>query len=94
VDAYAIALRSVLTQPGEGDIDHHITFANKKLSYSENNYNTTEREGLTIVYALKKYRHYLLGKHFKMFRDRSTMRYLVFNVGGKDMQMDTFVPRI
>jgi hypothetical protein len=30
-----------------------------------------------MVYALQKYRHYLLGKHFKMCTYRSTMRNLV-----------------
>jgi hypothetical protein len=77
VDASAIALGEVLTQPGEGDIDHPIAFASRKLSDSEQNYNTTEREGLAMVYALQKYIHYLLGKHFKMFTDHSSLRYLV-----------------
>jgi hypothetical protein len=30
-----------------------------------------------MVYALQKFRHYLLGKHFKMFTDHSAMKYLV-----------------
>ena len=37
----------------------------------------TEREGLPMVYALQKFRHYLLGAHFKMFTDHSTLKYLV-----------------
>jgi hypothetical protein len=77
VDASSIALGAVLTQPGEGDIDHPIAFASRKLSESEHNYNTTKREGLAMVYALQKFRHYLLGQHFKMFTDHSTLRYLV-----------------
>jgi hypothetical protein len=77
VDAYAIALGVVLTQPREGDIDHPITFTRRKLSYLEKNYNTTEREGLAMIYALQKFRHYLLGKHFNMFTDHSNLRYLV-----------------
>lgn len=52
VDSSCIALGVVLTQPGEGDIDHHIAFASKKLSKAEKNYSTTEREGLAMVYAL------------------------------------------
>jgi len=79
VDAYAIALGELLTQPWEGDIDHPISFARKKLSDSEQNYNITEREGLTMMYALQKFRHYLLRKYFKMFRDHYVLRYL-FNM--------------
>jgi hypothetical protein len=30
-----------------------------------------------MVYALQKFRHYLLGSHFKMYTDHSTLRYLV-----------------
>jgi len=30
-----------------------------------------------MVYALQKFRHYLLGKHFNMFTDHSTLKYLV-----------------
>ena len=38
---------------------------------------TTEHEGLAMVYALQKFRHYLLGGHFKMFTDHSSLKYLV-----------------
>ena len=30
-----------------------------------------------MVYALQKFHHYLLGGHFKMFTDHSTLKYLV-----------------
>jgi hypothetical protein len=30
-----------------------------------------------MVYALQKFRQYLLGKHFKLFTDHSTLKYLV-----------------
>jgi hypothetical protein len=30
-----------------------------------------------MVYALQKFRHYLLGGHFKMFTDHSALKYLV-----------------
>jgi hypothetical protein len=77
VDDSSMALGAILTQPGEGDIDHPIEFASRKLSDLEQNYNTTEREGLAMVYALQNFKHYLLGQHFKMFTDHSALRYLV-----------------
>jgi hypothetical protein len=58
-------------------LDHPIAFAIRKLSDSEQNYNTTEREGLAITCALHKFRHYLLGKNVKMFTDHSVLKYLV-----------------
>jgi hypothetical protein len=66
-----------LIQAGEGDIDYPITFSSRKLSNSEKNYNTTESEGLSMVYALYEFRHYLLGQHFKMCTYHFALRYLV-----------------
>lgn len=51
----------IIEPPEEGDLDHPIAFASKKLSSTKRNYITTEREGLAMVYALQKFRHYLLG---------------------------------
>jgi hypothetical protein len=62
---------------GVGDIDHLLAFSRRKLSTTEINYTTTKREGLAMVYALQKFHHYLLGGHFKMFTDHSTLKYLV-----------------
>ena len=85
VDASSIALGVILAQPDEGGIDHPIAFASRKLSSAERNYTTTEREGLAMVYALQKFRHYLLGSHFKMFTAHSALKYLVNKpvLGGK-----------
>jgi hypothetical protein len=77
VDASAIALGAILAQPGARELDHPIAFASRKLSESEQNYNTAKREGLAMVYVLQKFRHYLLGKHFKMSIDHSSLKYLV-----------------
>ena len=51
-DASSIALGIVLAQSGEGNIDHLIAFASRKLSTAEKNYTMTEREGLAMVCAL------------------------------------------
>jgi hypothetical protein len=73
----SIALGVVLAQPGAGDIDHPIEFSNRNLSTAERNYTMTKREGLAMVYALQKFRHYLLGWNFKMFIDHFALKYLV-----------------
>jgi hypothetical protein len=87
VDASAIELGDILAHPEVGDLDHPIAFARRMLSDSEHNYNTTEGEGLAMVYALQKFIHYLLGKHFKIFTDHSALKHL-FNkpvLGGKSV---------
>jgi hypothetical protein len=42
VDASFISLGGVLAHPGEGEIDHPIAFARRKLSSTEKNYTTTK----------------------------------------------------
>jgi len=79
VDVSCIMLGAVLTQEGAEGVVHPIAFASQRLSKAEKNYSTTEREGLVMVYALQKYRHYLLGGHFKMYTDHSALKYLVNN---------------
>jgi hypothetical protein len=55
VDASTVSLGAIMVQPRLGELDHAIAFASRKLSESEKNYNTTKREGLTMVYALQKF---------------------------------------
>ena len=50
---------------------------NQNFYTMERKYTMTEREGLAMVYTLQKVCHYLLGGHFKMFIDHSTLKYLV-----------------
>jgi hypothetical protein len=79
VDASSIALGAALAQLGAIYIDHPIAFMSRNISTFEINYATTEREVLAMVYMLQKFRHYLLGGHFKMFTDHSALKYLVNN---------------
>jgi len=77
VDASGISLGDILVQPGDGYMDHPIYFASWKLSQAERKYTMTKREGLAMIYYLQKFRHYLLGSHFKFFTDHSALKYLV-----------------
>jgi hypothetical protein len=49
-----------------------------------------------MVYALQKFQHYLLGKHFKMFTNHSSIKYLVNKLvlGGENLSMVTAISRI
>jgi len=80
-------LGAILTQEGEGEMDHLIAFTRRKLSKVEKNYSMEECKGLAMVYALQKFRHYLLREHFKMHMDHSPLKYLVIKpmLGGNDL---------
>jgi hypothetical protein len=77
VDASSILMGEVLAQTSKGELDHLIAVARRKLSSTKHNYTTMEQEGLAMVYSLQKFRHYLLGSHFKMYTDHFALRYLV-----------------
>jgi hypothetical protein len=77
VDASSIVLNTVLSQPGEGELDHPVAFASWRLSNAQKNYTTTKMEGLEMVYSLQKFKHYLLGSHLKMYTNHYALRYLL-----------------
>ena len=73
VDASAFAIGCVLAQPSEGNMDFPICYASRQLHIAEKNYTTTEREGLGMIYAVKKFRHYLLANQFVFFVDHQAL---------------------
>jgi hypothetical protein len=74
INAPVIVLGVILSQPGDENIYHPVYFSSINLSQVEHNYTTTKREGLEMVYALQKFRHYFLGKHFKFFTDHFALK--------------------
>ena len=96
VDTSCIALGAILTQPKAEGIDHLIPFTSCRLSKAEKNYSTTECEGLAMVYTLQKFHHYLLGGHFKMYIDHSTLKYLVNKpvLGGAYLSIVVVIPGV
>ena len=70
-DASAVGLGAVLEQDG-----HAIAYASRSLTQAERQYSVIQRECLAIVYALKQFRHYLLGRHFRLFTDHAPLQWL------------------
>ena len=77
IDASNFAIGAILAQPGEKNMNFPILYASRQLNNAEQNYTTTEREGLGMVYAVKKFRHYLLANKFVFFVDHQALLYLV-----------------
>ena len=53
-----------------------IAYASRKLKSHEQNYSTHDLELATIVFALKKWRHYLYGVTFEIHIDHKSLKYL------------------
>ena len=54
-----------------------VYYANKTLNDTQRNYMTIEKEFLTVVFVLDKFRNYLLGTSIVIFIDHSTLKYLL-----------------
>ena len=54
-----------------------IYYASKTLDVAQANYTTTEKELLAIVFALEKFRSYLLGTRVIVYTDHAALKYLL-----------------
>jgi hypothetical protein len=53
-----------------------VCYESRKLKEHEKNYSTHDLELATIVHALRKWRHYLMGKRFELRIDHNGLKYL------------------
>ena len=74
-DASNVGLGAVLSQK-QGNSEVVIAYASRALSRPERNYDVTRRELLAIVYGLKAYKQYLLGRHFVIRTDHAALQWL------------------
>ena len=70
-DASAVGLGAVLEQDNKV-----IAYASRSLSKPECNYSTIQKECLAIVFAMKQFRHYLLGRPFTLMTDHAPLQWL------------------
>jgi len=75
-DASNYALRVVLSQRVDR-LSHVIAYASRTLDATQVNYTTTENKLLAIVFALDKFRSYLLCSHITVYIDHPALRYLL-----------------
>ena len=54
-----------------------IAYGSKALTKAQRNYSTTKKELLAVVTFVNTFRHYLLGRRFKLRTDHSSLQWLV-----------------
>ena len=62
---------------------HVIYYLSRTLNDAQINYTTTEKEFLVVVFAMEKFRPYLLGSKTIIFTDHYALRYLMLKKDAK-----------
>ncbi|CAL8135446.1 unnamed protein product [Prunus armeniaca] len=75
-DASDYAIGAVLGQRRDKK-PYVIHYASRTLNSAQMNYSTTEKELLAVVFALDKFRAYLVGSPIVVFTDHAALKYLL-----------------
>ena len=75
-DASDFAMGAVLGQRKE-KIFRAIYYASRTFNEAQENYSTTEKEMLAIVFSCEKFRPYILGSHVIVHTDHAAIKYLM-----------------
>ena len=68
-------LGAVLAHKMDNGSEKSIVFISRTLSPAEK-YSQLEKEGLAIIFAMKKLHQYLSRRKFKIYSDHQTLKYL------------------
>jgi len=71
-DAFAVAVGAILSQTG-----HPLAFFSKNMNLKLQASSVYVREMYAITEAVKRWRQYLLGQHFKIITDQKSLNTLL-----------------
>ncbi len=75
-DASTTAIGAILTQKDDEGREHVVQYLSHQLTDVQTRWGTTEREAYAIIYAMAKFRHYILGTKFIVYTDHMPLKSL------------------
>jgi hypothetical protein len=81
-DASDYAVVAVLDQSKDKK-QYVISYASKTLTRPQLNYATTEKKLLAVVFAIEKFRSYLVGAKVIVYTDHAALKYLLMKKDAK-----------
>lgn len=75
-DSSGYGLGAVIGHRKDDNSFHPIQYASRLLSTSENNYSTTDKESLAIIWSVQKFHMYLMSRPFKNYTDHKALSWL------------------
>ena len=74
-DASQYGVGAVLSQLCNGD-EKPVAYTSRTLTSAERNYSQLEKEGLALIFGVKKFHVYIFGRKFTLFTDHKPLQSL------------------
>ena len=75
-DASINGMGAVLAQRNKNNVVRPVQFCSKLFTTTQQNWHVSEQEIYAVIYAVEKWRQYLVGQHFTIYTDHKNLQEL------------------